>query len=465
MPINFFSSIALDKQEIQQVSLEVLSTAPSAGADSYKGRIIFADDTDTLSYYDGTAWISLTGGGGVSTFTNTNGTFISAVTANVAATGAVSMGVIDLSASGTPNATTFLRGDNTWGTPAGGGSMSDWISAGDNAAAPTTVTDGATLTFTGGVGIVTVSATGSITTTLDLTELPANAVALAPASDLIVGVWNSGADQGTKVVNAIPISSWATATSTIDMGTNKILAVVDPTNPQEAATKAYVDSVVVGALVFQGGYNASTNSPDLDSATNIAITKGWAYVVTVAGDFFTEAVEIGDLIIANEDMTASGGSTLVKWTTVQNNIDLASNTVAGIASFPTGNGFATMTGGAAKIAAQTPVTAIGSATAVSVVTTNAFGAVTAATEIDIAIPTTQITDLGEAIDVGDGTNNVITFSHSLNTRNVAVTLYQKASPYETVYAQVARTSVSSITLTFSSIPTSNQYVALLTKIV
>lgn len=59
------------------------------------------------------------GGGGVTDFTSTAGTFVS-VTANSAATGSVSIGTVDLSATGTPDATTFLRGDNTWSTiPAG----------------------------------------------------------------------------------------------------------------------------------------------------------------------------------------------------------------------------------------------------------------------------------------------------------------------------------------------------------
>lgn len=61
-----------------------------------------------------------TGGGsvsGVASFTNANGTFISAGTANSTATGAVTMGTIDLSASGTKNINTVLRGDNTFGTP------------------------------------------------------------------------------------------------------------------------------------------------------------------------------------------------------------------------------------------------------------------------------------------------------------------------------------------------------------
>jgi hypothetical protein len=68
--------------------------------------------------------------------------------------------------------------------------------------------------------------------------------------------------------------------------------VTVPTTPSagtDAASKNYVDTSVTGALVYQGGYNATTNSPDLDSGSNIAITKGWTYTVTVAGDFFTEA--------------------------------------------------------------------------------------------------------------------------------------------------------------------------------
>ena len=65
------------------------------------------------------------GGGGVTSFTNANGVFVSAATANSGATGAVTTGVIDLSATGTPSATTFLRGDNTWATPSGSGSVTE----------------------------------------------------------------------------------------------------------------------------------------------------------------------------------------------------------------------------------------------------------------------------------------------------------------------------------------------------
>jgi hypothetical protein len=58
-------------------------------------------------------------GAGVTSFTNTNGTFISAGTENATATGAITVGTIDLSATGTKNSSTFLRGDNTWNVPPG----------------------------------------------------------------------------------------------------------------------------------------------------------------------------------------------------------------------------------------------------------------------------------------------------------------------------------------------------------
>ena len=100
-----------------------------------------------------TITITGSGGGGVTSFTNTNGTFISAATANSAATGAVTTGVIDLSATGTADATTFLRGDNTWASPAGG--FTSFDITGDTGTTET-VTTGNTVTIAGGTLIGTV---------------------------------------------------------------------------------------------------------------------------------------------------------------------------------------------------------------------------------------------------------------------------------------------------------------------
>ena len=116
----------------------------------------------------------------------------------------------------------------------------------------------------------------------------------------------------------------------------------DVTVPTSAAVKGYVDSVVVGGLIYQGAYDASTNTPVLDSrGTQIAVTQGWTYTVTVNGTFYGETVKVGDVLIAETDLAAGTGA-LTDWTTVQSNIDLATagtdaTAVRGLAGFDTDN--------------------------------------------------------------------------------------------------------------------------------
>jgi len=108
-----------------------------------------------------------------------------------------------------------------------------------------------------------------------------------------------------------------------------------PSASTDAASKNYVDTTLAGsgALIYQGGYNAATNTPDLDSSPSASIKKGWTYTVTADGSFFTEQVRVGDVLIAEQDAPTALGD----WTTVQNNIDLATTTTVGIASFSADN--------------------------------------------------------------------------------------------------------------------------------
>jgi hypothetical protein len=52
--------------------------------------------------------------------------------------------------------------------------------------------------------------------------------------------------------------------------------------------------------LFFKGYDAATNTPDLDVAPAGAIQQGWTYVVTVAGTFFRRC-KAGDLIISKQN--------------------------------------------------------------------------------------------------------------------------------------------------------------------
>jgi len=115
----------------------------------------------------------------------------------------------------------------------------------------------------------------------------------------------------------------------------------------QLAIKTYIDNNAVGGVIYQGGYDAATNTPDLTTSPN-SILKGWMYTVTVEGTFYGETLRVGDVVIAN----IANPTSLADWTTVQSNIDLATagtsiTAARGLAGFDS-NDF-TVTGGFVEI--------------------------------------------------------------------------------------------------------------------
>jgi len=64
---------------------------------------------------------------------------------------------------------------------------------------------------------------------------------------------------------------------------------------------AYIAATVAGVKSYKGGYNAATNTPDLDTSPSASISSGDVYDVTAAGTFFTIDVEVGDMVTARQD--------------------------------------------------------------------------------------------------------------------------------------------------------------------
>jgi len=144
----------------------------------------------TVGVTSSSGTITITGSSGstgVTSFTNTNGTFISAATANAAATGAVTTGIIDLSATGTPSASNFLRGDNTWAIPAG--AYTDWKLEGDQGTQQA-IADGNVTTFKENttVTVNSVQVGGGVVTTAANTDN----LLLDQTSEMTVTVVNPG---------------------------------------------------------------------------------------------------------------------------------------------------------------------------------------------------------------------------------------------------------------------------------
>ena len=248
------------------------------------------------------------------------------------------------------------------------------------------------------------------------------------------------------------------------------------------ANVAYVTEVADDFVIYKGSYNASTDNPGLDggNATQIAVEKGWAYAVTNPGDFFTEEVEIGDLLIA-EDNKAAGTSVLADWTVVQNKVGLATNSVAGIAKYVAGSGFKSsgMTAGKPELVGYT-VTATGTASATPKITTSNKGMITAIVEEDISITASQINQASSTFNaavqakydtnfvsanVGNNSSSTITVNHALDTLDVFVQVYDNSAANDpNVFAQVVRSDADNVALTFSSVPTTNQFKVLISAI-
>ena len=162
--------------------------------------------------------------------------------------------VLRLGASGTRNATTYLRGDNTWAAVSGGGSSDSFATiavAGQSSVVADSATD--TLTLVAGTGITITTDAGTDTVTIT----------------------NSGTNQNTFSTIAVAgqssvIADSATDTLTIAAGTGISITTTDGTD-----TVTITSTVSSGATAFTGLTDRSNLTVDqfyLPAITRLDVT-------------------------------------------------------------------------------------------------------------------------------------------------------------------------------------------------
>ena len=499
MPI-FYDPINLATNQLEQARIENLGSDPGTGV---SGQIYYNTSTDKLKFYDGSIndWANIGGGSAANdyltglSFNTADGVLTATVQnqSNVtvdldgryALTGDIGDGTLTVQGTG------VLGGTGTFTANQAGNTT---ISVTHDSFSDSQTTAASTLTFGGTFQAytdVTSNSTGHVTghelTTFTLPAAPTDvdnyvdSVAFSTANGVLtLGRTGSLADLSvdldgrylesneTITLSGDVTGSGTTAiTTTISVGAvdfamiNPVAVVTetegianndnDVTLPTSAAVKAYADSLIVGGLIYQGGYNANTNSPNLDASPNPnLIKKGWTYTVTDPGMFFTEQVRAGDVLIAESDAP----TVLTDWTTVQNNIDLADLTTVGIGNVN------------ASIANTLDGLNV------------SYSSGTATVGLDV-VGLTELSDIagGDSLIIYDlsGTKNykvsvgtlntavnsastyattisaTATITHGLNTKDVIVQLYDTVTNL-TVYARVNRISTSQATITFGTTP-------------
>ena len=190
---------------------------------------------------------------------------------------------------------------------------------------------------TAGVGLIGSGTAADPILTLDFSELTDMTGGISGTTEFIL---QDGTTESRKAASEIQLQNFDNSVSEF-VSENDTIVVVDWNwvldedlmgsdsavhVPTQQSVKAYVDSVASGGMTHKGGYNAATNTPALDTGSPV-LALGDMYTVTAAGTFFTEEVEVGDVLIS--DVDSSDAASLADWTIVQNNLGAASETVPG----------------------------------------------------------------------------------------------------------------------------------------
>ena len=307
-------------------------TATKAGSTPASSLLNFTGSgATTLTGNASTSTINISSDPGVTTFTNANGTYISAGTVNTAASGAVTVGAIDLNAiDGSSDGTTrFLSKDNTWDVPSYSGGAGVYLPLaggtmtgdtqhnqlrsiyGSNAGAPASnleIYHGGAGKITNSVGQLNINSTAGIT----LDHASVTKLATATAGITITGKATSTAtvagDGATTLTTKGYVDGLASDVTSVNSGT--------PFNSTGAplAISPTSGAVIVSSAIYNGGTNIGVVPGGGAPTTFLKGDGSWA-VPTNSGGTVTSvglSTNVAALTVGDTPVTSSGTLALNK---------------------------------------------------------------------------------------------------------------------------------------------------------
>ena len=309
-------------------------------------------------------------------------------------------------------------------------------------------------------------------------------------------------NSGTQTLTNKTLGSGTALSSNLNAGTNKITNLGTPTDAADAATKAYVDAVSEGLHVHEAkkvyvGTNITiaTALEAGDTIDGVTLASGMrvlvngqttqsengVYVVSVSGaptralDFDTpNEVKSGDFIFVSSGTSygntgwvqtlspATIGTDAISFTQFSGagtylagaGLNLTGSTFSVDVTPTSGSASLTNTGGAVEVKVNTADGLEVSGNGLGINNGTGFTFSSGALVFDTANGY-GVRKL--AFSVGDGSATSYTVTHALATRDVTVQIFDNASPYAQVEADVEHTDSNNLTIKFAAAPTSDQY--------